>query len=99
MATVDRPGPLRRLFGGLWDALNFTRRLVFNLLFLAVLLFLLVAILSGPSVKPVQDKSALVLELGGVGLGRGWVGVGAGAGVAVGVLGLGLRFGLALRLG
>ena len=65
MATVDRPGPLRRLFGGLWDALNFTRRLVFNLLFLTVLLFLLVAILSGPSVKPMQDKSALVLELGG----------------------------------
>lgn len=65
MATVDRPGPLRRLFGGLWDALNFTRRLVFNLLFLAVLLFLLIAILSGPAVQPVQEKTALVLELDG----------------------------------
>ena len=65
MATVDRPGPLRRLFGGLWDALNFTRRLVLNLLFLAVLLFLLVALLSGPSVKPLQDKTALVLALNG----------------------------------
>jgi protease-4 len=65
MATHDSRGPLRRLFGGLWGALNFTRQLVFNLLFLAVLLFLLVAIVSGPSIKPVTEKTALVLDLGG----------------------------------
>jgi protease-4 len=65
MASTDSRGPLRRLFGGLWGALNFTRQLVFNLLFLAVLLFLLIAIVSGPAVQPVTEKTALVLELGG----------------------------------
>ena len=29
-------GPIARVFIGLWDAVNFSRRLVFNLLFLLV---------------------------------------------------------------
>ncbi|GIX38070.1 MAG: protease [Silanimonas sp.] len=63
MAQTPRPGPLRRLFGGLWAALDFSRRLVFNLLFLALLLFLLAAILGGPKLKPLEEKTALVLDL------------------------------------
>lgn len=63
MPSTPRPGPLRRLFGGLWSALDFTRRLVFNLLFLAVLVFLLVAILGGPKAKPLQQNTALVIDL------------------------------------
>ena len=39
-------GPIARFFVGLWDAMNFTRRLVFNLLFFGLLLIVLVAIAS-----------------------------------------------------
>jgi len=60
-----RPGPIRRVFGGIWSALNFTRQLVFNLLFLLVLFFVLAAILRSPGTKPVQNQSALVINLGG----------------------------------
>lgn len=63
MAQTPRPGPLRRLFGGLWAALDFSRRLVFNLVFLALLLFLLAALLGGPKLKPLEEKTALVLDL------------------------------------
>ena len=31
--TSPRRGPLARFFIGVWDTMNFTRRLVFNLLF------------------------------------------------------------------
>ena len=31
---ADRPGFFRRFFGGLWSFLNFTRQLIFNVLFL-----------------------------------------------------------------
>ena len=39
-------GPIARVFIGLWDALNFSRRLVFNLLFLLVV-FVLLAVMFG----------------------------------------------------
>jgi protease IV len=57
--SEKKPGALRRLFGGLWNALNFTRRLVFNLLFLFVLLLLLAAVFGGG--HSLQDRTALVL--------------------------------------
>ena len=65
MTTSPRPGPLRRFLGGAWAALDFSRRLVFNLLFLLVLFLLLVGLLAGPSVKPLHEKSALVLDMEG----------------------------------
>ena len=40
-------GPIARVFIGLWDVLNFSRRLVLNLLFLLVLFVLLAAMLGG----------------------------------------------------
>jgi len=60
-----RPGPIRRVFGGIWTTLNFTRQLVFNLLFLLVLFFVLALIIGRPGAKPVLEQSALVVNLGG----------------------------------
>ncbi len=38
------PGPLRRLWNGFWGAVDVTRRVVFNLIFLAVLLLLILTL-------------------------------------------------------
>ena len=63
--SESKPGPIRRLLVGLWNTVNFTRRLVFNLVFL-VLLFAFIAVLfSSPGVKPLMADSALVINLGG----------------------------------
>jgi protease-4 len=56
-----RRGPIVRVLVGAWDALNFTRRLVFNLLFLLLVLVLLVAIFSAERAKPVLDRTTLVI--------------------------------------
>jgi len=61
----SKPGPIRRLLVGAWNAVNFTRRLVFNLVFLVVLAIFLVAVFSSPGVKPLGNESALVIHLGG----------------------------------
>ncbi|MCA1714232.1 MAG: signal peptide peptidase SppA, partial [Gammaproteobacteria bacterium] len=61
MNEVRRRGPIARFFGGLWDAMNFTRRLVFNLLFFGLLLLILAAIGAGERVKPLLDRTTLVL--------------------------------------
>lgn len=58
-------GPIRRFFGGLWGAVNFTRQLVFNLIFLFIVVAILVAIVSSPGVQPVEEKTALVLNMEG----------------------------------
>lgn len=57
--SENKPGAIRRFFCGIWNALNFTRRLVFNLLFLFVLLLVLAAIFGGG--QTLQDKTALVI--------------------------------------
>jgi protease-4 len=56
-----RRGPIARVLVGAWDAVNFTRRLVFNLLFLLLVLVLLVAIFSAERAKPVLDRTTLVI--------------------------------------
>ncbi|WP_146907376.1 signal peptide peptidase SppA [Arenimonas daejeonensis] len=63
--SESQPGPIRRVLVGIWNTVNFTRRLVFNLIFLFVLFFVLVAIVASPGVQPLQDKSALVLPMKG----------------------------------
>src|SRR6478672_4418006 len=55
-------GPIARLFIGLWDAVNFSRRLVFNLLFLLVVALVLAAMFGGGRLAPLADGSALVIE-------------------------------------
>jgi protease-4 len=56
---------LRRGFGMAWRALDATRRMVLNLLFLAFLIFVLWAMFGG-GVKPLAPKTALVLDLKGL---------------------------------
>jgi protease-4 len=55
---------LRRGFGAFWRALDATRRMVLNLIFLAIVILLLWAIFGG-GVRPLAPKTALVLDLKG----------------------------------
>jgi protease IV len=67
--TAAQPGPIRRFFGALWSAINFTNHLVFNLIMLFVLLGVLAVISAGMSAKsfaPINPNTALVLDLEGV---------------------------------
>ncbi len=67
MSTVPPPrAPLARFFVGLWDGMNFIRRLALNLLFfgliLLVALIVLVAIVGGGSKPaPLLERSTLVI--------------------------------------
>jgi protease-4 len=58
--TDNQRGTFARFFIGLWDLLNFTRRLVFNLIFLVLVIMFVVA-LRGSSVK-LHERTALVLD-------------------------------------
>ncbi|MEO7431153.1 MAG: signal peptide peptidase SppA [Dokdonella sp.] len=58
--SSQSPGVIRRFFRGLWNTLDFTRRLVVNLVFLVLVVLFIVA-LSGS--RPVlSDRTALVLD-------------------------------------
>jgi protease-4 len=61
--TVEprRRGPIARFFKGLWDAMNFTRRLVFNLLFFGFLFLLLAAIGAADRARPLLERTTLVI--------------------------------------
>ena len=59
----NNPGPIRRLFRAIWNALNFTRRLVFNLIFLVVLAGLVGVLFSSRAV--IAPRTALVLDPSG----------------------------------
>ncbi len=62
MSTVSRPrGPILRFFIGLWNAVNFTRRLVFNLLFLAVLFFIAGLLLADRDKHEIGADTTLVI--------------------------------------
>ena len=58
---ANRHGPVANFFIFLWDAMNFTRRLIFNLLFFGLLLVLLVAMLMASRAKPLLDRNTLVI--------------------------------------
>ncbi|KAF1716453.1 signal peptide peptidase SppA [Pseudoxanthomonas yeongjuensis] len=65
MNQVVRRGPIAAFFVGLWDVMNFTRRLILNflffgLLFLCLALFLL-AVGRGNGVKPLLERTTLVI--------------------------------------
>ncbi|MFA5680753.1 MAG: signal peptide peptidase SppA [Hydrogenophaga sp.] len=57
--SKNTPGPLMRLLRGIWNSINFARRLVFNLVFLFIVAIVLVAMFSG-GIK-LQDRNVLVL--------------------------------------
>jgi protease IV len=62
--STKPPSTLRRAAGFLWRALDATRRATFNILFLIFLIVVIVAISAG-GVKPLGEKTALVLDLKG----------------------------------
>src|SRR5690606_27196642 len=57
----NRNGPVAAFFIFVWDAMNFVRRLAFNILFFGLLLVLLVAMASAGRVKPLLDQTTLVV--------------------------------------
>jgi len=60
-----RRGPVTRFFVGLWDVMNFARRLIVNVLFFGLLLLCLMVVLAmmarGSGVKPLLDRTTLVI--------------------------------------
>jgi len=60
-----RHGPVARFFIGLWDVMNFTRRLILNFVFFGLLLLfvmIFVAVMArGSGVKPLLDRTTLVI--------------------------------------
>ncbi|HUH91213.1 MAG TPA: S49 family peptidase, partial [Lysobacter sp.] len=61
MNQVQRRGPIARFFVGLWDAMNFTRRLIFNLMFFTLLFIILAAISTGDRTEPLLERTTLVI--------------------------------------
>lgn len=57
----QRPGLFRRVFGGLYTAVDSTRRFVVNLIFLAILI-LIVAAIAGGGKPETLEKTTLVLK-------------------------------------
>lgn len=64
MNTVSRRGPAMEFFVGLWNVMNFTRRLIVNFIFFGLLLLFLLIVLAiaAGGGKPILDKTALVIE-------------------------------------
>ena len=62
--AASAPGFLARVFGRLWRLLDGTRRLLLNLLFLALLVALVWAYVAQRP-KPLQERTVLVLQLRG----------------------------------
>ena len=56
-----KPGPIRRLLVGAWTLVDFTRRLVFNLLFFGLLLVFLGVLAAGDSARPLLARTTLVI--------------------------------------
>ena len=61
-----RPNPVARFFVGLWDVMNFTRRLILNVLFFGLLLLVLIVFLAAvgkgsSGVVPVHERTTLVI--------------------------------------
>jgi protease-4 len=60
-----RRNPIAVFFVGLWGVMNFTRRLIVNLLFFGLLFLILLvfvaAMARGSGVKPLQDRTTLVI--------------------------------------
>lgn len=61
MNEVRRRGPIARVFLALWGTLNFTRRLVFNLLFLLIVILVIAAIVNTDRAGPLPGDNTLVV--------------------------------------
>lgn len=63
---VPRRNPVARFFVGLWDVMNFTRRLILNLLFFGLLFLMLIVMLvamgkGASSAKVLHERTTLVI--------------------------------------
>lgn len=56
-----KKGPIRQFFGGLFAAVDFTRRLVVNAIFLLIVFIFVIAIFSGGT-GPLEQKTTLVID-------------------------------------
>jgi len=63
--SAENPGLIRRVFGAFWRALDATRRFVFNLAFLLVVVVVAIAWFSGGGRPRLQDDTALVIDIKG----------------------------------
>lgn len=54
-----------RFFGGIWSVLNFTRSLFFNLVFIAIILIIIGALMTDDHQTVVPKESALILNIQG----------------------------------
>lgn len=61
MNETTRRGPIARFFVGLWGAMNFTRMLVFNIVFFTLLFLFLAVLGAGDRTKPLLDRTTLVI--------------------------------------
>jgi protease-4 len=61
MNEASPRGPIARVIVGIWDAMNFTRRLVFNLVFFGLLLLFLYVFFAGGGLQPLSDRTTLVV--------------------------------------
>ena len=61
----SRRNPIAAFFVGLWDVMNFTRRLILNLLFFGLLFLILIVFVAavgrGNGVQPLQERTTLVI--------------------------------------
>ncbi|MCR6687768.1 signal peptide peptidase SppA [Pseudoxanthomonas sp.] len=61
----SRRNPIAAFFVGLWDVMNFTRRLILNLLFFGLLFLVLIVFVAavgrGNGVQPLQERTTLVI--------------------------------------
>ncbi|MFT3761646.1 MAG: signal peptide peptidase SppA [Pseudoxanthomonas sp.] len=63
-ALPSRRNPVATFFVGLWDVMNFTRRLILNLLFFGLLLLFVIVLLfaaGSGGIKPLQERTTLVI--------------------------------------
>ena len=62
--SASNPGFVRRFFRGLWRVLDTSRRVVLNLIFLAIVVFIVFGLVRSGT-PAIADKTALVLRLDG----------------------------------
>ena len=62
--SASNPGRVRRFFRGLWRVLDTSRRVVLNLIFLAIVVFIVFGLIRSGT-PALADKTALVLRLDG----------------------------------
>lgn len=64
VASAPRRSPVTTFFVGLWDVMNFTRKLVLNLIFFGFLLFVFIVFViaaGSGGVKPLMERTTFVL--------------------------------------